>query len=60
MKETFSKEEIDIIVTALLHEMERYNTVLTMIADEQASEAVEKAKHKVFGVLNKVNQFTEE
>lgn len=58
--EGFSKKEIDIIVTALLHEMERYNTVLTMIADDDATAAVENAKHKVFEVFNKVNSFTED
>lgn len=58
--EGFNKDEIDIIVTALLHEMERYNTVLTMIADDDATAAVENAKHKVFEVFNKVNSFTED
>lgn len=60
MKENFSKEEIDIIVTAMLHELERYNTVLTMVSDEEASKAVENAKHKVFEVFKKVNAYTED
>ena len=58
--EGFNKEEIDIIVTALLHEIGRYNTALIMIADDDATAAVENAKHKVFEVFDKVNSFSED
>jgi len=60
MKEIFTKEEIDIIVDALLHEMERYNDAMTLVSDITARKAVEKAKNKVSVVFTKANSFTEE
>jgi len=60
MKETFNKQEIDIIVTALLHEMERYNKALDFVSDEKASEAIAEAKNRVYEVFKKANSFTED
>ena len=60
MKETFNKQEIDIIVTALMHEMERYNKALDFVSDKKASEAIAEAKHRVYEVFKKANSFTED
>lgn len=60
MKETFNKQEIDIIVTALLHEMERYNDAAKLVSDVDACEAIAEAKHKVYEVFKKANSFTED
>ena len=60
MKETFNKQEINIIVTALLHEMERYNKALDLVSDEKVSEAIAEAKNRVYEVFKKANSFTEE
>ena len=60
MKETFNKQEINIIVTALMHEMERYNKAMDFVSDEKASEAIAEAKHRVYEVFKKANSFTEE
>lgn len=60
MKETFNKQEINIIVTALLHEMERYNKAMDFVSDEKASEAIAEAKHRVYEVFKKANSFTED
>ena len=60
MKETFNKEEINIIVTALLHEMERYNKALDFVSDVDACEAINEAKQKVYEVFKKANSFTED
>jgi len=59
MKETFNKQEIDIIVTALLHELERYNDAARLVSDADASEAIAEAKHRVYEVFKKANAFTE-
>ena len=60
MKETFNKQEIDIIVTALMHEMERYNKAMDFVSDTKASEAIAEAKHRVYEVFNKAISFTED
>ena len=60
MKETFNKEEINIIVTALLHEMERYNKAMIFVSDEKASEAISEAKNRIYEVFKKANSFTED
>ena len=60
MKETFNKQEINIIVTALMHEMERYNKAMDFVSDEKASEAIAEAKHRVYEVFKKANSFTED
>ena len=60
MKETFNKQEIDIIVTALLHEMERYNKALDFVSDADAFQAIAEAKQKVYEVFKKANSFTED
>ena len=60
MKEIFNKQEINIIVTALIHEMEHYNKALDLVSDEKASEAIAEAKHRVYEVFKKANSFTED
>ena len=60
MKETFNKQEVDIIVTALLHEMERYNKALDFVSDANVREAITEAKQKVYEVFKKANSFTED
>jgi len=60
MKETFNKQEIDIIVTALLHEMERYNDATKLVSDADACEAIAEAKNRVYEVFKKANAFTED
>ena len=39
---------LDIILTALEHEMERYNQAIGLISDKTAIQAVSEAKQKVF------------
>lgn len=61
MKETFNKQEIDIIVTALLHEMDRYNKAMDFVfSDKKVAEAIAEAKHRVYEVFKKANAFTED
>ena len=60
MKETFNKQEIDIIVDALFHEMQRYNDAVKLISDVDACEAIAEAKQKVYEVFKKANSFTED
>lgn len=55
-----NKKEVDIIVNALLHEMQTYNKALDLVSDKQATEALETAKNKVFNVFMKMNTFTTE
>lgn len=55
-----NKKEVDIIVNALLHEMQAYNKALDLVSDKQATEALETAKNKVFNVFMKMNTFTAE
>lgn len=38
---------LDIILTALEHEMERHNQVATMISDKTAREAISEARQKI-------------
>jgi hypothetical protein len=47
-------------VTALLHEMERYNKALDFVSDVDACEAINEAKQKVYEVFKKANSFTED
>lgn len=58
MNKFFLKSEIDIIVDALLHEMQRYNEAIRMISDRNALKALETAKNDVYRVFTKVNMFT--
>ena len=39
---------LDIILTALEHEMERYNQAAGLVTDKQALEAIKEAKNKVY------------
>lgn len=43
-------EQIDLILTALLHEMERYNKVLDIVTDENVIAACDVAKTRVYNV----------
>ena len=41
-------KELDIVLDALLHEMERHNTAADLVTDPQAREVINAAKNEVF------------
>lgn len=49
---------INIIVDALLHEMERYNQAIELVSDTMSRAALNEARHKVYEVFTLVNKFT--
>ena len=46
--------ENQIVMDALLHEMERYNKAMDLVTDENARHAIQRAKDKVYRVHQKV------
>lgn len=58
--DTLSNEAIEMISDALLHEMERYNQAEALVTDTTAKKAIEDARHRVYEVLQTINQFLEE
>ena len=57
---SLSNEAIGIVSDALLHEMERYNQAAALVTDATAKQAIEDAKHRVYGVFTTINQFLED
>lgn len=57
---TFSNEAITIISDALLHEMERHNQAADLVTNQNARDAINAAKYKVYEVFKAVNQFLED
>lgn len=57
---TLSNEAIAILSDALLHEMERHNQAADLVTNQNARDAINAAKYKVYEVFKAVNQFLED
>ena len=47
-QQTITDEQLNIILDALLHEMERHNTAENLVNDETARDAIKAAKAKIY------------
>lgn len=60
VKGHLSDAEVQIVVDALLHEMERYNKAMDLVVDENARHAIDYAKKRVYRVFQTMNSLTAE
>lgn len=60
VKGHLSDAEVQIVVDALLHEMERYNKAMDLVTDENARHAIGHAKERVYRVFQTMNSLAPE
>lgn len=60
VREHLTDEGVQIVMDALLHEMERYNKALDLVTDENARHAIDYAKKKVYRVYQVMNNLMPE
>ena len=60
VREHLTDEGVQIVMDALLHEMERYNKAMDLVVDENARHAIDYAKKRVYRVFQTMNSLTAE
>lgn len=60
VREHLTDEGVQIVMDALLHEMERYNKAMDLVTDENARHAIDYAKKKVYRVYQVMNNLMPE
>jgi len=60
VREHLTDEGVQIVMDALLHEMERYNKAMDLVTDENARHAIDYAKKKVYRVYQVMNSLMPE
>lgn len=60
VREHLTDEGVQIVMDALLHEMERYNKAMDLVTDENARHAIDYAKKKVYRVYQVMNNLLPE
>ena len=60
VREHLTDEGVQIVMDALLHEMERYNKAMDLVTDENARHAIDYAKKKVYRVYQSMNNLLPE
>lgn len=60
VREHLTDEGVQIVMDALLHEMERYNKALDLVTDENVRHAIDYAKKKVYRVYQVMNNLLPE
>lgn len=60
VREHLTDEGVQIVMDALLHEMERYNKAMDLVTDENARHAIDYAKKKVYRVYQSMNNLMPE
>lgn len=60
VREHLTDDGVQIVMDALLHEMERYNKAMDLVTDENARHAIDYAKKKVYRVYQMMNNLMPE
>lgn len=60
VREHLTDEGVQIVMDALLHEMERYNKAMDLVTDENARHAIDYAKKRVYRVYQVMNSLMPE
>ena len=60
VREHLTDEGVQIVMDALLHEIERYNKAMDLVTDENARHAIDYAKKKVYRVYQVMNNLMPE
>lgn len=60
VREHLTDEGVQIVMDALLHEMERYNKAMDLVTDENARHAIDYAKKKVYKAYQVMNSLMPE
>lgn len=55
-REHISDDDVQIVMDALFHEMERYNKAMDLVTDDNARHAIQRAKDKVYRVYQVMNR----